>query len=364
MGALLGAVCGFAGSARADEDRFLDRVRRLTFEGRRAGEGYFSPDGRRLVFQSEREPGNPFFQIYVLDLDSGEVEPISTGTGKCTCAFFRKGGREILFASTHHDPQSERWQREELERRAAGAGRRYDWDYDPEMEVYLHRPGSDLVRLTRAFGYDAEASFSPDGEWIVFASNREAWTRADDPEVRAALEHDPSRYIDLYRMRTDGSDVERLTDVPGYDGGPFFMPDGEHVVWRRFDVDGVIADVWIARADGSEARRITDFGAMSWAPYPHPSGAYLFFTSNKLGFDNFELFVVDVEGRKEPVRVTHTPGFDGLPVPSPDGRTLAWTSTRGGLDNGQLFLGRWDHEAALAALGAAPEREAPAGAEP
>ena len=41
------------------EQDFLTRTRRLTFEGRRAGEGYFSHDGRLLVFQSERETGNP-----------------------------------------------------------------------------------------------------------------------------------------------------------------------------------------------------------------------------------------------------------------------------------------------------------------
>ena len=41
------------------EKDFLTRTRRLTFEGARAGEGYFSPDGTRMVFQSEREPGIP-----------------------------------------------------------------------------------------------------------------------------------------------------------------------------------------------------------------------------------------------------------------------------------------------------------------
>ena len=55
------------GPAYTERD-FLSRVRRLTVEGRRAGEGYWSPDGSRIVFQSEREPGNPFYQIYTLDL--------------------------------------------------------------------------------------------------------------------------------------------------------------------------------------------------------------------------------------------------------------------------------------------------------
>ena len=89
----------------------------------------------------------------------------------------------------------------------------------------------------------------------------------------------------------------------------------------------------------------------------------IIFASNKLGFENFELFLVDVDGRKEPVRVTYSDGFDGLPVPSPDGRQLAWTSTRGGGSQGQIFLAQWNHERALAAIAAAPLRRAPQSAQ-
>src|SRR5579872_6568077 len=96
------------------ERDFLTRIRRLTVDGRRAGEGYWSPDGKRLVFQSEREPGNPFYQIYVLDLTTGETKRVSTGIGKTTCAFFRPGTDEIEFASTHADPQSKKLQEDEL----------------------------------------------------------------------------------------------------------------------------------------------------------------------------------------------------------------------------------------------------------
>ena len=80
-------------SADFEERDFLTRIRRLTVEGKRAGEGYWSPDGKRLVFQSEREPGNPFYQIYTLDLESGDTKRISPGLGKTTCAFFRPGTR-------------------------------------------------------------------------------------------------------------------------------------------------------------------------------------------------------------------------------------------------------------------------------
>ncbi len=349
-----------AGTDPAKEERFLSRVRQLTFDGRRTGEGYYAPSGDRLVFQSEREADNPFYQIYEMDLETGETRRISPGHGKTTCAFFRPGTLDVLFSSTHLDPDSKKLQQDELDFRASGQERRYAWDYDTHMDLFVEiRETGELKRLTQAKGYDAEGSYSPDGEWIVFSSNRDAYSRELSEEERKQLEIDPAYFLDLYVMRHDGSDLKRITDVPGYDGGPFFMPDGEHVVWRRFDPSGLTADVWTARMDGSDAKRITDFGSMSWAPYGHPSGEYIVFTSNKHGFGNFELFIVDRDGTKEPVRVTYTDGFDGLPVPAPDGKTLTWTTTRGG-GGSQLFTARWNHEEALRALAEAPPRK-PAG---
>src|SRR6187551_1181932 len=104
-----GATARGAASPYQERD-FLSRIRRLTVEGKRAGEGYWSPDGKRLVFQSERDASNPFYQIYVLDFATGETKRISPGMGKTTCAFFRPGSDQILFASTHHDPKSKQYQ--------------------------------------------------------------------------------------------------------------------------------------------------------------------------------------------------------------------------------------------------------------
>jgi dipeptidyl aminopeptidase/acylaminoacyl peptidase len=359
LAAFTSALMPVVAQDAAKEAQFLTNARQLIYEGRRSGEGYFSADGKFLVFQSEREADNPFYQIYLLNLETGDVNRVSPGTGKTTCAFLRPGSDEVLFASTHTDPEARAKQKAELDFRASGKSRRYAWDYDDRMEIFVSkRDGSNVRRLTDAPGYDAEGSFSPDGKLIVFCSLRHAYTGTLSPEDKKKLEVDTAYFGDIYLMNADGSNVRRLTSTPGYDGGPFFSPDGQRVIWRRFNEKGDTADVYTMKLDGSDVRRLTDFGAMSWAPYFHPSGQYVIYTANKLGFANFELFIVDALGAKEPVRVTHTDGFDGLPVFSPDGKKLAWTSGRTPEKNSQIFMADWNHTAALAALAQAPKRSA------
>src|SRR5215472_15340070 len=234
------------------EARFLSNPRQLIFEGRRSGEGYFSPDGKALIFQSEREPGNPFYQIYLLDLETGDTHRVSTGIGKTTCGFFRPGSDEVLFASTHLDPDAVAKQKAEFELRASGKQRRYSWDYDEHMDIFLaRRDGSNLRQLTRSPGYDAEASFSPDARLIVFSTLREGYptNKLSEAELKH-LQTDPAWFGEIYLMNADGSNVGRLTHTPGYDGGPFFSPDGRRIVWRRFNETGDVADTFTMNLDG------------------------------------------------------------------------------------------------------------------
>jgi hypothetical protein len=58
---------------RPGKDGAVSLEHPITFEGKRSGEGYFAPDGKALIFQSEREADNPFYQIYVLDLETGDT---------------------------------------------------------------------------------------------------------------------------------------------------------------------------------------------------------------------------------------------------------------------------------------------------
>ena len=338
--------------AQDTEANYVSGIRQLTFEGTRAGEGYFSRDGKQMVFQSEREPGNPFYQIYLLDRESGDVERVSPGHGKTTCAWIHPNGDRVLFASTQFDPEVKNKQQAELDFRASGQQRRYAWDYDPQFElVEWNRKNGSYKKLTEAMGYDAEASYSPDGKLIAFSSNRTAYSKPLSDREKTLFENDPAVALDLYVMNSDGTNVRKITDVFGYDGGPFFSPDGKRICWRRFSEDGATAEIYSANLDGSDPKQVTRLGAMSWAPYFHPSGDYMIFATNLQGFANFELYIVDAAGTKEPVRITSTDGFDGLPVFSPDGSELAWTSNRTSDKKSQIFIAKWNDSTARKALG-------------
>ncbi len=338
-------LCASADSA------FLSHVRQLTFEGKRSGEGYFSADGKQMVFQSEREEGNPFYQIYLMDLETGDQQRVSPGIGKTTCAWIHPSGKSVLFASTHLDAEAKAKQQAEIAERQSNRVRKYSWDYDEHYDLFEYSlVDKSLRQITAARGYDAEGCFSPDGKRIVFASNRAAYSRSLSEAEQKRLEIDKAYFMDIYVCDADGSNVKQLTDVPGYDGGVFFSADGKKICWRRFDEKGLIAEIWTMNADGTDQRQITKLGAMSWAPYFHPSGDYLIFTTNLHGFDNFELYAVDAAGANKPVRVTDEPGFDGLPVFSPDGKKLAWTIDRGNNKSGQIYIADWDDAAIRTAL--------------
>ncbi len=304
-GALVGltAMAAAAAEGPPPEARHLADIRVIPFDGA-AGEGYFSPDGRTIIFQARR-PGEGAYQIYTVPTEGGAPRRISGGVGKTTCSFFRPDGRKILYASTHHA------QHTVIPPEPAGA--KYRWDFDPEYEIYEANPdGSGLRRLTRNPGYDAEGSYSPDGRRITFTSDRDG-------------------DLEIYVMDGDGKHPRRLTRAKGYDGGPFFSPDGKWVVFRGFrnPEREQEAHLYLVSVETGREIRLTQGPAMDWAPYFHPDGGTIVFSSNRGDPKNFELYTIRTDGTGL-TRITFDDGFDALPVFSPDGKRLLWTSTRGG----------------------------------
>lgn len=313
----------------------LRNVRQITIDGDaptgflRAGEAYFSPDGRQTIFQAVRGD-NPFYQIFTQPVADGPARLVSTGRGRTTCAYFHPDGKKILFASSHLDPDVAATEQAERDRLAAEAKdpstrrRRYEWVFDKHMDIFeADRDGSKLRRLTDTDGYDAEGSYSPDGRQIVFCS-----TRDGDP--------------DLYIMDADGKNVRQLTNAPGYDGGPFFSPDGRRVIFRSDRKEKDLLQIYVINSDATGEKALTDNTGVNWCPYWHSDGHHIIYAfadySNPAVRPNFDLFLMSVDAAK-PRRITFAPAADVLPVFSPDGRQLMWTSARrDGTKDSQIFI--------------------------
>jgi len=334
MLSLLAALALAAGPAddwRKQESAYLKNIRQLTQDFVRAGEGYFSPDKKSIIFQAEEKGKNPFYQIFVMDLAAGKYRRVSPGIGKTTCAYFRPDGRKIIFASSHLDPDAIKhyapeWQKREEEKKTHKR-RRYVWDFDPYMSIFEADPdGSNLKRLTDAPGYNAEGSYSPDGKYIVFCSNRSG-----------------PKNLELHIMDADGKNVRQLTHAPGcYNGGPFFSPDGTRVIFRSDRKKKDHLQLYVINRDGTGEQALTDNQDwVYWAPYWYADGKHIVYTgadhSNPLQRPNYDLWWMNLDSGKK-VRLTHAPGADVLPVFSPDGRWLMWTSTRDGRQPAQLYL--------------------------
>lgn len=305
------------------ESKRLTNIRQVTYGFFRAGEGYFSPDGKRIIFQATANPeegvlsdwriGRNDYQIYTSELSPGaKPKMVSTGKGTCTCAFFAPDGKSIIFASTHLDP--------EPPATAGPRGGRYSWSFPDGMDIFrADLDGGNLKRLTDSKGYNAEGSLSPDGNLIVYTSFQDG-----DGEI--------------YIMDADGKNPRRITNAKGYDGGPFFSPDGKRIIYRSDRKGNDQLQIFVNNIEGTDERALTDNDAVNWAPYWHPDGKHIVYATSRHGHSNFELYLMNVDTGAEE-RLTFHSGFDALPVFSPDGKQLMWTSNGRNLDlNSQLFI--------------------------
>jgi len=345
------------------EKGILENHVQLTFSSRfiKAGESYFSPDDSKVIFQAVPVPGEgeepeAFFQMYVADVvygDGGAIaglenyQRLSPPGSWNTCGWFHptKPG-VVIFGSTlikPKDPEKVGFQRNDR-----GVDR-YVWSFPKEMTIVecdlTRADGSKeslapIVRDDEA--YLAECVISDDGRYLVYCRRAER----DGP-------HGGDLVI---RDLATGEDVT-VAGSAGYDGGPFFSPDGRRLCYRSDRRGDNLLQVFVAELEFDASGRIvgverefqlTDNGLVNWAPYWTRDGRHLVYTTSEHGHTNYEIFVIDADAgdssagaptkygtRKR--RITHADKFDGLPAFNSSGSKMIWTSQRSDDQSSQLW---------------------------
>jgi TolB protein len=124
----------------------------------------------------------------------------------------------------------------------------------------------------------------------------------------------------IYRMNTDGSGVERLTNDPADDNWPDISPNGRYVAFastRTGNREIFVLDV----AEGTLLNVSQSSADDNW-PRWSPNGQQIAFHSNRDG--NYEIYVVNANGSAPPRRVTNNALLDQWPDWSPDGKQIAF----------------------------------------
>ena len=236
-------------------------IKRLTNNTINEDDPFPSPDGTKILFQSDQPGGS---QIFVMNADgTGIVNLTNDPNIDNTDCNWSPDGTKIAFESNRSG----------------------------DLEIWkMNADGSGLMQLTHAPLDDGSPTFSPDGSKIAFEAHRDG-------------------NGEIYVMNADGSNEINLTNNPAGDGDPSWSPTGNKIAFttRRYGSNPQIVTM---NPDGSGLTRPSNNTASDEVPTWSPDGTKIVFDSNRSG--NFEVWVMNADGTN-PVKLTNNAAFDGHP---------------------------------------------------
>jgi len=223
----------------------------------------WSPDGSKIVFQSNRNDNN--FEIYVMDADGKNVKRITFNSFEDETPVWSPDGKSILFS-------------------------RYTGGDNNELFL-IDADGSNERQLTNHPLRDGHAKFLADGSRIIFNSQRH-----DEGTLEL-------KNYEIYEMNPDGSEIQRLTNHIEWDTYPSFSPDGQKVLWRRILTDTTAprrynSEIYTMNRDGSNIKNLSDHPSFDGYPVWSPDGKQILFVSSRHGqtTSHLQLFVMNSDG--------------------------------------------------------------------